>query len=305
MKKRILFNGFLKQVFRSPGIYQTAYVYSGKMQENIFTDLLQLYGYEQTNMQEGASYNKTPSFAITWTLHFIKKGMCKIIGKEGEFLLTEGKIFLERHQTERTYKVPEGKEFEKISLHLLRTPALESIFGPFFHIENDLCSLKDPEDFPETLEEIHSLVSGPALTKNQYRRLSLLLYQALNCIDFSRKEHYQQEHLLVKLAHAIKQDPAAFKNVESIITFTNLSRRGVFQLFKENFQCTPMQYIIGQRLQRSQWFLCCYRNTPVSEIAKLCGYNSPNFFIRDFKRFFHCTPGKYRSDHFDQRLSGK
>ena len=72
-----------------------------------------------------------------------------------------------------------------------------------------------------------------------------------------------------------------------------LSRGHFMRLFTETMGLAPMEYINRLRMNKAGTLL---RGTllPITEVAFQVGYNDSNFFTRQFKKTFQCTPYQYR-----------
>ena len=91
------------------------------------------------------------------------------------------------------------------------------------------------------------------------------------------------------------------KNLEHHITLkdisgsVNLSPSFFHTVFKSVKGYTPTEYLLNQRIILAKKMLR-RSNTPISEIAVLCGFGSQGYFCRTFKKHTGTTPKKYRDD---------
>lgn len=65
------------------------------------------------------------------------------------------------------------------------------------------------------------------------------------------------------------------------------------RFFREIAGISPIQYLIGYRLERA-CSLLVQTARPVTEIALDCGFDNISYFIRKFKAIKGCTPKEYR-----------
>ena len=68
------------------------------------------------------------------------------------------------------------------------------------------------------------------------------------------------------------------------------------RIFKEYTGKTLHSYIIELRLQNANKLLLT-TDDPVSAISEICGFDSPAYFIKCFKRHFGISPKKYRREN--------
>lgn len=67
----------------------------------------------------------------------------------------------------------------------------------------------------------------------------------------------------------------------------------LIRLFKKDFGYTPIEYLIKLRLEHAQ-YLILNTNLNIGEISRLCGYNTPSFFIEQYKKAYGRTPKNQR-----------
>lgn len=75
----------------------------------------------------------------------------------------------------------------------------------------------------------------------------------------------------------------------------DISERECLRCFQKTIQLSPIQYLLKHRIMRGAELLLGNPADSVSEIAALCGFDSPSNFAKLFKRFYRCTPREYRS----------
>lgn len=82
-------------------------------------------------------------------------------------------------------------------------------------------------------------------------------------------------------------------SLAALSRISNVSPSEVNKLFRLYTHQSPMAYLIDYRLGKAA---ACLKETnqSVEEIAFGCGYSSPSFFIRSFKRKYQETPIAYR-----------
>ncbi len=89
-------------------------------------------------------------------------------------------------------------------------------------------------------------------------------------------------------------------NLHENITVEQLSKKACmsvptfFRTFKNQFGMTPVEFILKCRIKKAQQMLTT-ANYTVSEVAYQCGFSSPNYFIRTFKKLTGQTPKTFSS----------
>jgi len=90
-----------------------------------------------------------------------------------------------------------------------------------------------------------------------------------------------------------------FKEKDCILKAAELygvSKRRFNDVFKENFQITPNQYIINNKISLARKLLAS-SVLAVSDIAELCGFSDVYYFSKTFKKETGQTPGECRNKY--------
>lgn len=90
------------------------------------------------------------------------------------------------------------------------------------------------------------------------------------------EEHYAEPITLLQLADTIP-----------------CNSQYLCRFFKEIAGETPIQHLIGYRLERACTLLL-QTSEPITEIALDCGFDNISYFVRKFKAIKGCTPKEYR-----------
>lgn len=141
-------------------------------------------------------------------------------------------------------------------------------------------------------------------------------------LEEMKKEFYSQsdyfrmkldlltKQLMIELAR-IFENPRSSENLSFVIKYLNencnekidlklLAERAGYsyshfrRLVKEHTGLSPVNYIIGQRLENAKYLLKC-TSLPISHISQECGFSSESQFCYLFRRYFDITPKAYRN----------
>lgn len=83
--------------------------------------------------------------------------------------------------------------------------------------------------------------------------------------------------------------------LSDIARAADIGEREALRCFKRNIQVSPMQYLLKYRVMQGADLLLQERGTSISQIALLCGFDSPSHFSKMFRRFYDCSPKGYRN----------
>lgn len=105
--------------------------------------------------------------------------------------------------------------------------------------------------------------------------------------------HNAPKILYAEICDYIGQKLYSRLTVQEIADFFGVSARRVHQIFRENADCSPKQYIMRQKTEKAQQLL---RETAasVTDIAELLGFNSAYHFSASFKQQTGDAPYVYR-----------
>jgi len=107
----------------------------------------------------------------------------------------------------------------------------------------------------------------------------------------------RNQHLL-KAIKFIEQSVEETFRIDDCAEFVGVSPRQIERLFEKNLNMTPLQYLIGIRLQRGRALLS-ETDMSVVEVAVACGYGSSAHFSKNFRKKFGVSP--YHFSHFRKK----
>ena len=132
--------------------------------------------------------------------------------------------------------------------------------------------------------------------KNEYLSLlcKLFLLKTDELIRIKTEQRESGGHaLLLKLRSTILSAPQRNYTIKEIAKMACMSPSYFQSVYKRTFGTSCMNELIRARISRAEYFLK-KTDKKESEIASLCGYNSVEHFVRQFKRFTGQSPSEYR-----------
>ena len=109
----------------------------------------------------------------------------------------------------------------------------------------------------------------------------------------STEPHYAE---LQRLREKIYANPQEKWSVELLCSEVNMSRSYFQLIYRETFGMTCIADVINCKMNRARELLVSTGYT-ISHIAQLCGYDSEEHFMRQFKKNNGVTPTVYRREH--------
>lgn len=175
--------------------------------------------------------------------------------------------------------------------------ACTEILQTLHMLESGVYHFSNSDIFPTHIENLLYLSQRDITEKET--ELSKACYSML--LDLSpsiRQIHnttatYENE-LVRKLIDYMEEKYACDISLNELTDYVNLSKEYMCNLFKHTMHQTIMQYLQTVRISRARIFLIQYPEKHVAEIAHMCGFESPSYFGKVFKKIAGCTPDNFR-----------
>lgn len=196
-------------------------------------------------------------------------------------------------------------DLEKINLpleYLKRMEGFQSLFvvEPYYRK-----SRQQPSAFnltPSSLAESERLIS---LIMEEYRikkdgyEAQISAYLASLVTYLSRKyvsEKNEPSESVFRIARAIaymEKNYTEPMSLDSIVSMTGISKRHFCRLFSENYNTSPIDYLINLRL-RHACLLLSKSSLKITDVAYESGFSDSNYFSRAFRKQLGISPLEYR-----------
>ncbi len=85
--------------------------------------------------------------------------------------------------------------------------------------------------------------------------------------------------------------------LESIANLSNLSKSHFLKLYKEYYKTTPIDDLIDYRISQAK-FMLESNMLNINEISEKCGFNTPYYFSRMFKKKTGFSPSAYKTNFY-------
>lgn len=115
---------------------------------------------------------------------------------------------------------------------------------------------------------------------------------------FTQVSHQQtpeEEQFVHTMMQHIEQHLSDEKfSIEATASDLNMSYPVLYRRVKMLMDVTPVELVRRLRIQRASSLLVEQRDLSIAEIARQCGFSTPQYFARVFKDTMQCTPAEYR-----------
>ncbi|MBY0012927.1 helix-turn-helix domain-containing protein [Paenibacillus typhae] len=233
-----------------------------------------------------------------------------------EYPVTAGQVFLIHSGVSHGYKNVEDIEYVNVMFQpeeLLQQPELRLLPGfqalfyiePFYRQEmyfKGMLTL-DAGQLLEATKLLDLILSEHERREDGYRLMVRTYFTALVGM-LSR--YYQnssggEDNKALRIGEAVTYIEEHFLQpvtLQSMADMAYMSTRQFLRVFTRNYKTTPMDYVIRKRLDYS-CLLLQNPELPVSRVAMDSGFHDQNYYARQFRKHFNCTPTEFR-----ERISG-
>lgn len=98
-----------------------------------------------------------------------------------------------------------------------------------------------------------------------------------------------------KMLEWIHQGYLGDMTLAEIARAADVGQRECLRCFSRTIGLSPMQYLLKYRVMRGAERLLQRPGDSIAEIAAGCGFDSPSYFSKMFKRYYNRTPKEYRA----------
>lgn len=149
--------------------------------------------------------------------------------------------------------------------------------------------LEKPVDDDELIETLKKIVSELDSTSNITGQKSGGINHLINLPD------EVPNHLIQLSIEYIKEHYKEQIGLPEISEYTRTSENRISSLFREITGINFLQYLNGYRINKAAELLKS-TNLNISEVAENCGFPTPSYFTKMFKRFSGLTPSGFRDE---------
>ena len=212
------------------------------------------------------------------------------MGESGSRILEPGDVLIDRTRNEmlRT-KILQDAPLKRIGLEITRNSAFETFCCTLFPEPVTVIRCGNPEMVRQIMQEIRTEI---VLHGGRAQILSTAIFSLMQELSSQYARHGLPEPLC-KALEMIRNNAFRPLSREQLAAEAGVSIRKLTELFQKHLGTSPGQYMIQRRINYAAELLKTGR-FPVKEAARLSGFNSSEFFIREFKKLTGITPGKFK-----------
>ena len=224
---------------------------------------------------------------------YIKDGRCKFSFKEGSFTATKGNIvYLPLNSKHNLSSKSEILAFYRIDFNL-------KINDELVYFSNHPIMIADSIT-PECHNAIISLCNDIHLNQDNIFKTEKLCTIFKSLQDLNLSENYKR---LIPAVYYITEHYAETLDCHLLAKLCNISLSRFYELFKDEFKITPLEYRNRIILQNAKAMLVG-GDMSIKEISSILGFNDTAYFSRFFKKHIKKSPSDYIKSK-KQKRTGK
>lgn len=153
-----------------------------------------------------------------------------------------------------------------------------------------------PENRAYSVLEKFSALHHASMLRKQSS--TLIISRVLMLLDqFDQNDEYDNSsvsRILESALDYINENYSKKISISNLAKISNISESYLIRNFKNKYGLTPHQLILSLRFSNAVYYLQ-HTNTPIDDIAQICGFNDRVHFSSAFNKRYGCSPTEYRN----------
>ena len=215
------------------------------------------------------------------------------------YSIRSGWFWLSRPQDFHEVDVPKGADI--LNIQFKPSVLSRELLGMLLDYEGDVC-LALPEtvfsDFLGKMEVISEEYERDAdfSTDVIKREIELMLLQVFRLLPIApiRRDKHMQNSLIERAILFMRSNFSESPSLSDAAEFVHLNADYFAAQFKKHIGKTYYAYLTDLKMEQAKK-LTLETELPLSAVAFRCGFGDQSNFLRQFKRYFGCTPTQMRA----------
>jgi AraC-like DNA-binding protein len=244
-------------------------------------------------------------------LVLILEGSATHIVEGKEYPIKAGHVFIVNEGVNHGYKKVDRIKYINVmfktdQLHrleeLMKLSGFQALFliEPYYRSEQHYNAMLELE--PAQMKRVNAVL-GDILEeytdgRDGYRSMILMHFSALAILlsRYYTENSGADSNKVYRLAEAftfLEENYLQPITLKQAADLAYLSPRHFVRTFSRSYRTTPMEYVLKRRLEHS----CMLLRDPsrsISEVAEDSGFRDANYYARQFRKAFGCSPTEYR-----------
>lgn len=263
-----------------------------------------------------AGYTAEPDDTIPWHWHeeleivYVKEGVMKLQVPARTYHLKQGDcLVINANIPHFAVADPLCELHSLVFSRALITGTEDSVFARRYLLPLISCPVfsgyllergKDDAIIGEFAHAFEALISECPGYEFQVRaglsNLCFYLFRQLEGEIVPGENQLDQDNIRIrKMLDYIHQNYAEDLTLKMIAQAADVGERECLRCFRRTIQLSPMQYLLKYRIMQGAALLLGNPQSSIAEISASCGFDSPSYFAKMFRRYYLCTPRAFRA----------
>jgi len=233
-------------------------------------------------------------------VHYVAKGCGHVIYRGRDYPIGQGDLFILNAYEAHQYFTDKDNLLEREWIEFAGGDSVR-LLGAFLKSENSIINSHDRKKIHSSMHEVFKLIIENNMDNDFL--ISKIIYSMLLNLLYMNKTISNNNMAPSSLTNISKVIYFIDNNLGGSIDIKILSRICCYsptyfsKLFYKVIGNTPMNYVLGKRINKAKEFLS-KGSIPVEQLSQILGFSSPSHFIRCFKKLEGLTPSEYRKQSF-------
>lgn len=173
-------------------------------------------------------------------------------------------------------------------------PKMMSILGM---TESGVYHFSNPDEFLKQIKKIEKLSHKKQPDEKLLYSSEIyntLLMLSNNITRVTNSSNLSINHIVETIINYLENNYEKDISLEELSAETGRNPEYLCVLFKKETGQTIVNFLMGIRIAKSRLLLGTYPEKSVAEIGTMCGFQSPSYFGKVFRRYMKMSPGEYR-----------
>lgn len=166
-----------------------------------------------------------------------------------------------------------------------------------FYPKTEISDIYVITKFKKIIDQIQNKTFNYKISvKIDFLSIFLYMYNASSMPQYSNNKHDSKKAIIKKSIKYLKEHLDNRISVDTVAKSVGLNKYYFCHAFKEVVGKTMLEYLNALRINHATQLLL-QNNFNISQIAFTCGFETPSYFTKVFKRKFGITPNQYRKKY--------
>lgn len=242
-----------------------------------------------------------------YLLHFVISGKGKLIVNKNEYLLETGQLFLVEPNKIVFYQADEKDPwtYSWVGFHGDLASYFMNSIGLSYPALKKSITAENFEEIKKLLNDILKKDIDSTINHLYINGLFLILLSKIGSENRDKKiveacEKTSDTNYVKEAISIVEEFYGTELSVNNIADKLHINRSYLSNIFIKSTGMSLKKYLVNFRITQSEEFLFT-TNWSIDYISKICGFNTPSYFSKLFKKYNGMSPSDYRLQRHNRR----